>query len=135
MSAPESRRVIHVGAVVTRGGQAPFVRQTPSHSLGAVWTIPWGVLEAGETPASPAPWAGTIALVFLCQHISGNPAPDGVETDGARYMGLPDIAAEPGAFEPWSRWLVERVLAGHTGILQPLEGNPFGQEGCIAGAV
>ena len=136
------------------------MRQTPSHALGPVWTIPWGLLEAGEDPGSaavrealeeggvqtkvsglvaiqalPAPWAGTIALVFLCQHISGTPTPDGIETDSARYMGVSDIAAEPGEFEPWSRWLVERVLAGHTDILQPLEGNPFGQEGYIATAV
>jgi hypothetical protein len=85
--------------------------------------------------ALPAPWAGTIALVFLCQHISGTPAPDGIETDGACYMGLSDIAAEPGAFEPWSQWLVEHVLAGHTDALQPREGNPFGEAGYIAGAV
>jgi ADP-ribose pyrophosphatase YjhB (NUDIX family) len=125
-----------------------------------VWTIPWGLLEAGEDPSSaavrealeeagvqakvlglvamqalPAPWTGTIALVFLCQHISGTPTPDGIETDGACYMGLSDIAAESGAFEPWSRWLVERVLAGHTDILQPLDGNPFCEEGYIARAV
>src|SRR5690606_1216914 len=160
MSYSKSRRVIHVGALVKSGDEALFVRQTPSHPLGPVWTIPWGVLEAGEIPASaaaretleeagvqvavsglvavqalPAPWEGTVALVFLCQHISGTPIPDGIETDRARYMGLSDIAAEPGAFEPWSRWLVERVLAGHTVILQPLEGNPFGQEGYIARAV
>lgn len=156
MSAPESR-VIHVGAVVMRGEQVLFVRQTPSHSLGAVWTIPWGALESGEAPASaalreareeagieaevsgllavqllPAPWAGTIALVFLCRHVSGTPTPDGIETDAARYMAAPDISAEPGPFEPWSRWLVERVLAGNTRTLQPIAGNPFGKEGFIA---
>jgi ADP-ribose pyrophosphatase YjhB (NUDIX family)/predicted enzyme related to lactoylglutathione lyase len=140
-----------------RGEQVLLVRQTPSHPLGAVWTIPWGVLESGEAPASaavreareeagiraevsglvavqslPEPWAGTIALVFLCRHISGTPTPDGVETDAARYMVAADIGAERGAFEPWSRWLVERVFAGHTRALQPVEGNPFGMDGCIA---
>jgi predicted enzyme related to lactoylglutathione lyase len=122
-----------------------------------VWTIPWGVLESGEAPASaavrevqeeagilaevsglvavqslPEPWAGTIALVYLCRHVSGMPTPDGVETDAARYMAAADVRAGPGAFEPWSRWLVERVLAGHTRALKPVEGNPFGLEGCIA---
>lgn len=31
-------RPVHVGAVVVRNGEALFVRQTPTHSLGAVWT-------------------------------------------------------------------------------------------------
>lgn len=152
--------MVHVGAVVTNEGRVLFVRQTPSHPLGAVWTIPWGVLDPGEAPAIaaarealeeagvrvevsgllamqplPAPWAGTIALIFLCKHVSGTPTPDGVETDRARYMAPADIEVETGGFEPWSRWLVERVLAGHTGVLQPIEGNPFGQEGHIARAV
>lgn len=155
--SPADLRVIHVGAVVMRDEQVLLVRQVPSHPLGAVWTIPWGVLEAGEVPASaaarevreeagivaevsglvaaqplPEPWTGTIALVFLCRHISGTPTPDCVETDAARYMSAADIGAEPGAFEPWSRWLIERVLAGHTRALEPVEGNPFGMEGCIA---
>jgi len=138
-------------------GRVLLVRQTPSHSLGAVWTIPWGVLDPGEHPSNaavkevleeagvradvvgllsaqslPAPWVGTLALVFLCTHVSGTPAPDGIETDQARYFGVADLATETGEFEPWSRWLVERVLAGHTGTLRRVEGNPFGSEGFIA---
>jgi hypothetical protein len=50
-------------------------------------------------------------------------------------MSVSDIAAAQGSFEPWSRWLVERVLAGDTGALRQMEGNPFGQEGFVAKAV
>lgn len=153
----EIRRPVHVGAIVIRSGEVLLVRQTPSHSLGAVWTIPWGVLDPGEQPAAaaarevreeagveadvvgllaaqslPAPWVGTLALVFLCTHVAGTPVPDGIETDQARYFGAADLAGETGEFEPWSRWLVERVLAGSTGVLKRVEGNPFGPEGFVA---
>jgi ADP-ribose pyrophosphatase YjhB (NUDIX family) len=157
MNSPDAPRIIHIGAVVLNEGRVLLVRQTPSHSLGAVWTIPWGVLDRGETPSAaamrevleesgvsaevvglvsaqslPAPWEGTIALVFLCTHVSGEPSPDGVETDQAAYFSASELQAQSGAFETWSRWLVERVLAGHTHVLRPKEGNPFGSEGFIA---
>ena len=159
MKSPEARRTIHVGAIVLNGSRVLFVRQTPSHSLGPVWTIPWGVLDPDESPSCaarrevleeagitarvtgllavqplPEPWAGTIAIVFLCNHASGTPTPDGVETDQARYLAASDLSGV-GAIEPWCCWLVERVLAGHTDGLLSVDGNPFGSEGFIAQAV
>jgi hypothetical protein len=79
----------------------------------------------------PEPWEGTIAIVFLCNHVSGTPTPDGVETDRACYLAASDLSGV-GAIEPWCRWLVERVLAGHTEGLLCVEGNPFGSEGFVA---
>lgn len=153
--APSHR--LHVGAVVLHQQRVLFVRQTASHSLGAVWTIPWGVLEPGEDPSAaalretaeeagvtasivgliaaqmlPAPWQGTLALVFLCEHVSGMPTPDGVETAEARYLGAGELAETFGEFEPWSLWLAQRVLDGNVSALGRDHGNPFGREGFIA---
>ena len=152
---------MHVGAVVVRDGQALFVRQTPSHSLGAVWTIPWGVLDADEAPsraalretleeagitarvdgllavhALPAPWEGTLALVFLCRHETGEPRPDGVETDAARYLSVDELRQSGEPFEPWCRWLTLQALDGTSRVLEgDVSGNPFGAEGFIARGV
>jgi ADP-ribose pyrophosphatase YjhB (NUDIX family) len=150
-------RTVHVGAVVVRNGEALFVRQTPTHSLGPVWTIPWGLLHAGEAPSAaalretleeagivanatgllaaqslPAPWEGTIALVFLCTHEAGEPRPDGVETDAARYLSLEELIHSDEPFEPWCRWLTIRALQGHDAALHTNEDNPFGTEGFVA---
>lgn len=147
----EPRRTVHVGAVVLHEKRVLFVRQTPTHSLGPVWTIPWGVLGAEELPAVaalrevreeanvvarvrsllgvqslPRPWLGTLALVFLCEHVEGVPAPDGAETDAAAYFTLDQLAQSVEPFEPWSRWMAERTLAGYGAGLESAAGNPFG---------
>ena len=156
MQPGANRRLIHVGAVVLDGGRVLFVRQTSTHSLGAVWTIPWGIPEPGEDPSDaalreaseeagvkaevtgllaaqslPEPWRGTIALVFLCRHVSGTPTPDGVETDAAQYLSATELASI-NPTEPWSRWLAGKVLSGHTSVLRSLSENPFGPEGFVA---
>ena len=153
----DAPRWIHVGAVVVRNGSALFVRQTATHSLGPVWTIPWGVLQSGEPPSAgalretveeaavtatvegllavqclPAPWEGTLAFVYLCAHQDGEPRPDGIETDAARYLSLDELRNSTEMFEPWCRWLAIQTLEGRTGVLQPVAGNPFGAEGFIA---
>jgi ADP-ribose pyrophosphatase YjhB (NUDIX family) len=157
MNSQEEKRIVHVGAVVLHEQRILFVRQTESHSLGPVWTIPWGVLDQKESPSEaalretveeagvsaqvlglvaaqllPPPWQGTLALVFLCQHLSGSPKPDGIETSAARYLSTDELSDSIGEFEPWSLWLARQVLAGHTSVLSSLEGNPFGSEGFIA---
>jgi ADP-ribose pyrophosphatase YjhB (NUDIX family) len=153
-------RPIHIGAVVLHQQRVLFVRQTASHSLGPVWTIPWGVLDPDENPSDaalretfeeagvsarvaglvatqmlPPPWQGTLALVFLCHHVSGTPRPDGMETSEARYLDASELGEIAGEFEPWSLWLARRVLVGHTSVLASHEGNPFGPEGFIAASL
>ena len=145
-----AERSICVGTVVRRDSRVLMVRQTPSHSLGPVWTIPWGVAQAGESPTLaasretleesgvtidivgligmqelPDPWAGTLALIFLGRHVAGEPKPDGVETDAASYMTLDELRLSNDRFEPWSHWLVQAVLAGSDFCLLPMIGNPF----------
>lgn len=150
---------MHVGAVVADGHRVLFVRQTATHSLGPVWTIPWGVLEPEESPSEaalretleeagisaqivgliaaqtlPPPWHGALALVFLCTHVSGSPRPDGIETSEALYLSAEELGRADREFEPWSLWLVQRFLAGHTSALVGIAGNPFASEGFIASA-
>jgi ADP-ribose pyrophosphatase YjhB (NUDIX family) len=151
MTDAPAQRTVHVAAVVLRDRRALLVRQTPTHSLGPVWTIPWGVLGADELPAAaaarevreesnivarvrgllavqslPDPWKGTLALVYLCDHVEGVPAPDGIETDAAAYFSLDELTQSAEAFEPWSRWVAERSLSGYVAGLECVAGNPFG---------
>ncbi|RMF32257.1 MAG: NUDIX domain-containing protein [Chloroflexi bacterium] len=48
------RMTVCVGAVVLQGDQALFVRQAPGHPLEGQWSIPWGIVEAPETPEAAA---------------------------------------------------------------------------------
>jgi ADP-ribose pyrophosphatase YjhB (NUDIX family) len=145
-----ARTQLYVGAVVRRGGEVLLVRQSPGHSLAGQWTIPWGYVDAGESPMTaalrevveeggveasvegllgvqelPAPLLGGVGLVYLCRHVSGDPRPRDRETDAARYFSLSalDALAEPK--EPWSDWLVRRLFAGALTIT-PADGtNPL----------
>ena len=88
---------LYVGAVVQRDGEVLLVRQSPGHSLAGQWTIPWGHVDAGESPMAaalrevleeggveatvegllgvqelPAPLQGGVGLVYLCRHTSGD---------------------------------------------------------------
>ncbi len=49
-----ARLAVCVGAVVWRDDQALFVRQAPGHPLAGQWTVPWGMVEPGETPEHAA---------------------------------------------------------------------------------
>ena len=91
-----------------------LVRQAKGHPLEGQWTIPWGFLDAAESPADaamretleesgvvvevegilglqelPDPWKGWLAIVFLCRHIEGSPMPDGRETSAALRASRP----------------------------------------------
>lgn len=138
-----------VGAVVLKENRALFIRQAVGHSLEGQWSIPWGVVDPGESPESAAlreteeesgirarvegllgfqnlRQEGWIALVFLCQHLHGKPRPDGgVETDAAAYFSLEEMEEFTEPFEPWCQWLIQRVLKGEYHIL-PIElENPY----------
>ena len=130
-----------------------FVRQARGHGLAGQWTIPWGALEDGESPsraalretseeagvnasvegflgvqAIPAPWTGQLALLFRCRHLSGEPSPDGRETDRAAYLRADELAAWNEPIEPFSRWLALQVLMERMRPLAKIESNPFSTE-------
>ena len=142
--------VVCVGAVVLDGDRVLLVRQSSGHSLGGQWTIPWGRLEAGESPMAaavretleeggvdaavegllgvqelPAPWDGWLALIYLCRHQGGTPDPRDPEADAASYWSMADLAAMREPVEPLSFWLVRRVLAGQFTVTAADATNPL----------
>jgi ADP-ribose pyrophosphatase YjhB (NUDIX family) len=145
-----TRTQLYVGAVVVRDDEVLLVRQAPGHSLAGQWTIPWGHVDAGESPMAaalrevheeggvdavvegllgvqelPAPLLGGVGLVYLCRHVSGDLVPRDRETDAARYFSLQalDGLAEPK--EPWSDWLVRRLFAGDVTVTSGQATNPL----------
>jgi 8-oxo-dGTP diphosphatase len=142
--------VVCVGAVVCKADQVLLVRQAQGHSLQGQWTIPWGRLDPGESPSAavlretweegsvraeiagllgvqeiPPPWEGQIAILYLCRHVDGEPAPDHRETDAARYFTDRDIDTLAESVEPFSYWLIRRVLSGQVSLIQEHPTNPF----------
>ena len=145
-----NQTLVYVGAVVRRGDEILLVRQAEGHSLAGQWTVPWGAVGRGESPMSaalretweeggstadvegllgvqelPEPQHGGVAIVYMCRHVSGSPAPKDRETDAAAFYRLSDldVLAEP--IEPWSDWLVRRVFAGDIGITFSNQDNPL----------
>jgi 8-oxo-dGTP diphosphatase len=141
--------VICVATVVKNGERILLARQAKGHRMAGTWTVPWGRLESGESPVSaairetreeggvtaavegllgvqelPAPWDGWIALAYLCRHVEGDPAPDGRETDAARYFSLAELNALREPVEPWSDWLVRRAFAGDVAVVHSSPANP-----------
>ena len=143
--------VVCIGTVVRKGSSVLLVRQSAGHPLAGQWTVPWGRLEAGESPVAaalretreeagieatvegvlgvqelPAPWVGWIALVYLCTHVEGDPSPRDREADAARFFSASELDALDEPLEPWSAWLVRRIFAGDfTVILTTGPANPF----------
>jgi len=147
---------LFVGAVVMRDGQVLLVRQSAGHSLAGKWTIPWGRVEPGESPVVaalrevleeggveaqvegflgvqelPPPQEGGVALVYLCRHISGDLVPRDRETDAAEYCGVSAFDARRDLMEPWSQWLVRRVLGGKVTAIGPADSNPLLRRGAF----
>ena len=146
---PSAETVVCVGTVVLQGNRALFVRQASGHPLEGQWSIPWGILDPGESPDAAAlretleeggitaaadgllgiqnlRREGWVAIIFLCQHVSGAPTSDGGrETDGAGYFSLEEMDAFDEPFEPWCEWLVRRVLGGEYRAIAPEPANPY----------
>jgi ADP-ribose pyrophosphatase YjhB (NUDIX family) len=118
--------------------------------MAGQWTVPWGRLEPGESPGAAAiretaeeggvtvevegflgiqelskRWTGWIALAFQCRHVEGEPKPDGLETDAARYFSKDEFEAISESVEPWSRWMVRRKFAGRVTLIERAMDNPF----------
>ncbi|NLF01696.1 MAG: NUDIX domain-containing protein, partial [Anaerolineales bacterium] len=55
---------------------------------------------------------GTVYLIFLCQHVAGEPQADSQETDRAAYLSLAQMDALDEPIDEFCRWVVERVLSG-----------------------
>ena len=136
--------VVCVGSIALRDTQVLFVRQAKNQSLEGQWSIPWGVVETGETPEAAAlretweesgvlaqvdgllglqnlPTTGWMGLVFLCHALRGEPTPDGVETDAAIYLSRAELAALAEPLEPWCRWLADRILSGQYQVIRPAQ--------------
>jgi 8-oxo-dGTP diphosphatase len=139
-----------VGAVVLKGNQVLLVRQAAGHDLEGQWTIPWGKLGSGESPAVavvretreeggvtaeidgllgiqelPSPWNGQLGILYLCRHVAGEPDPDYHETDAARYFTRQDLESFCEPVEPLSGWLSRRVLQGQYTLTKTELTNPF----------
>jgi ADP-ribose pyrophosphatase YjhB (NUDIX family) len=144
----EAKMVVCVGTVILRGKRVLFIRQAQGHSLAGQWSIPWGVVENGESPEDAAtretyeesgisaeidgllgvqnlPTPGWLGIVFIGHHVGGRLAPDGVETDKAAYLSLEDMGSFEEPFEPWCEWLARRVLTGECTIIPFVPDNPY----------
>lgn len=142
------KMVICVGAVVIHQQRILFVRQARGHALSGMWSIPWGFVDDGETPEAAAlretveesgitatlegllgiqnlPTPGWAGIIFACQAQSGDPTPDGVETDRAAYFSLDEILSFTEPFEPWCKWLALRVLNGKCRVIPEEPGTPY----------
>jgi ADP-ribose pyrophosphatase YjhB (NUDIX family) len=144
------RTQLYVGAVVQRDGEVLLVRQSPGHSLAGQWTIPWGHVDAGESPMAaalrevleeggveatvegllgvqelPAPLQGGVGLVYLCRHTGGDLRPRDKETDASRYVSLATLDAVAEPKEPWSDWLIRRFFAGALTVTRIDDTNPL----------
>lgn len=145
--------VVCIGAAVMSGRSILAVRQSKGHSLGGSWTIPWGRLENGESPAEavireieeesgiiasvegllgvqelPEPWRGWFALLYLCRHVDGVATPDNRETDAAAYLSIGQLNSLDDPIEPWSDWFMRQVLKNEFTLVSASKPNPFDPE-------
>ena len=146
--------MVFVGAVVRCENRILFVRQSPGHSLEGQWTLPWGRVHPGESPAVaairetreeggveaeiegllgvqelPNPQAGCIGLAYLCRHVSGTPMPMDRETDAAAYYSSTELDSLMEPLESWSRWLANRIFAGEYTVTYADSTNPLQARG------
>ncbi len=66
-----------------------------------------------------------MASVFLCEPVSGEPEPDGRETDAAGYFTVEEIEELGDAVEVWCKWIALRVLCGEHLVIVGAVGNPY----------
>ena len=139
MTFPHRMPVV-TGLTVRRGDALLFVRQTYGRFKGQ-WLLPTGLVDPGETVEAAArretreeagveaELDGLLAIhtvggenqhLFLCflgHHVSGEPRPDGEETDRAAYLTLADMDGLDEPFEPVSEAIARRVLGGDYTLL------------------
>jgi mutator protein MutT len=141
------RKVVCAGAVVLKNDKVLLIRQAPGQSFAGEWSTPWGLVEADEPPDVAAmretleeagiiaeiegflgyqnyEWKAMVAFVYLCRHVSGEPTPDGVETDLAGYFSLTELDTLTDPIENWTNWMIRRVLSGEYTLVPFLSDNP-----------
>jgi ADP-ribose pyrophosphatase YjhB (NUDIX family) len=64
-------------------------------------------------------------LLFLCHHVSGEPAPDSRETDRAAYFSLEELQDRQEDVDRFCYWLAIRVLQGQYTLVPPEPENPY----------
>jgi ADP-ribose pyrophosphatase YjhB (NUDIX family) len=135
----ERTRMVHVvavGGVVVRNDAVLLVRLAYGPARGH-YMFPGGLVEPGETldravarevleeTGVVAVPLGVIGLrtrydgprsdtyvMFLLEHRSGEPRPDGQENDDARYVGRQELEAAGDTVTGLSRYIALRVLRG-----------------------
>lgn len=95
---------------------------------GGVEAVVEGVLGVQELAQ---PEAGGVAVVYLCRHVRGTPGPRDRETDAAAYYSVAALDSIRNQMEPWSEWLVRRVLAGKCTVIGPAGRNPLQEHGAF----
>jgi len=138
------RMPVTVSAAVHRDDRVLFVRGTYGDFKG-VWTLPAGFVDEGEQPDAAAiretleeagvvcaieglisavtlEWRGEamLYLVFLARYVSGEPTPDGDETEAAAFLSLDDLATA-GPVDGQNAFLARRILTGQSQLLLPYE--------------
>lgn len=142
------KMVVCVGTMVSHEQRILFIRQAKEHSLAGLWSIPWGLVDEGETPEDAAlretteesgitaaidgllgiqnlPTPGWVGIIFACHAVTGEPTSDEVETDRATYFSLEEILSFTEPFEPWCKWLALRVLSGNCSVIPEDPGTPY----------
>ncbi|MHC4621532.1 MAG: NUDIX domain-containing protein [Planctomycetota bacterium] len=64
-------------------------------------------------------------ILFLCHHVSGEPIPDGQETDQAAYFSLGELRDMQQDVDRFCYWLATRVLEGQHTVVCPEPENPY----------
>lgn len=64
-------------------------------------------------------------ILFLCHHVSGEPAPDNQETDRAAYFSLEELRRMKEDVNGFCYWLAVRVLQGKHTVVPPEPENPY----------
>ena len=136
-----------VAGVVLDGDRVLFVRRMHEPNLGR-WTFPSGWVMAQE-PIEEAvlreveeetglqtqvvgviglrnrvsPNDNNLVINFLLRPLAGEPAPDMVEVDGARYFPFAEALEDPDVIE-LNRLLVLKILAGDYSLFVPIPCPP-----------
>lgn len=146
MSFPP-KMTLCAGAVVLHEQKVLLVREARG-SLKGLWSIPWGFVDENEPPHRAAlretqEEAGVTArlagllgvqehcpageqrlyLLYLAHHESGNPTPDGDETDAAGYFTESEIAQL--SVEPFCQWVIQNVLSNTHTLIPQNANTPF----------
>ncbi|HUZ00510.1 MAG TPA: NUDIX domain-containing protein [Thermomicrobiaceae bacterium] len=140
------RNVTAVGGIVVRDESVLLVRLAYGGARGR-YLLPGGIVDPGETldeavtrevdeetgvAARPLgivgvrtrhdPGGNDTYVMFLMEHLSGEPRSDGRENDDARYFSRVDLEAEADVITPLSRYMALRALGGECAML-PFDGE------------